>query len=351
MFARRVLQRLKNSAPDVVLSWPRSDGESELAASSLLDELPHNVYGGPADPGWHATQFCGKDGTAIVAEDPVPPVAADEIVRGGAYTVQRQTVEPLAAFVYGRLGVRPPDRIESGIAPSLRGNITHNALHTLLAARPTQADIASWGAKDVEQRLGAAIDSALAEHLRHADLTQERLLGLERNRLMRLLRDFVDAEIGRAEFSVAEVEKSVDFAAHGVRLKLRIDRIDRLADGSLLVIDYKTGQPRNLLNRDGEPLDLQLVVYADALEDEIGGLALINIDSRSISYRDTGGSVQRDAERPDGWQERLAAWREDVQQALREIAAGDVRANVLMTADEGRPLAILSRLEELKRVD
>ena len=134
-----------------------------------------------------------------------------------------------------------------------------------------------------------------------------------------------------------------------MRLRLRLDRLDRLADGSLLVIDYKTGQPKNLLNRDGDPLDLQLVVYADALEDVVGGLALINIDSRSISYKGTGGSSEWDEQRRDAWPERRAAWKEDVQHALGEIAAGDVRANLLMTADEGRPLAILSRLEELKR--
>ena len=350
-FARRVLQRLKNSAPNVVLSWPVNDGESGLARSSLLDELPHAVYDGPADPGWHAAQFCAKDSTAIVTADTVPRVAPDEVVRGGAYTVQRQSIEPLAAFVYGRLGVRSADRIEAGIAPAMRGNIIHNALHTLFTALPTQAEVASWDARNVEQRLGAAIDAALAEHLRHADGTQTRLLGLERTRLMRLLRNFIIVELERAKYSVAEVEKSIDFDACGVRLKLRIDRIDRLADGSLLVIDYKTGQARNLLNKDGDPLDLQLVVYADALEEPVGGLALINIDSRSISYKGTGGSVEWDEKRRDAWTERLTAWKEEVQQALREIADGDVRANLLLTADEARPLAILSRLEELKRVN
>jgi hypothetical protein len=164
-----------------------------------------------------------------------------------------------------------------------------------------------------------------------------------------LLRSFIAAETERPEFAVAEVEKSLELEAFGVRLGLRVDRIDRLADGSLLVIDYKTGMPKKLLNRDGDPLDLQLVVYADALESAVGGLALINIDSRSISYQGTGGSVEWDAARRDDWPQRLAAWRGEVHQALREIAAGDGRINLLLTADEGRPLGILSRLEEYKR--
>ena len=350
-FSRRVLKRLTGCARTVVLSWPRSDGESELAASSLLDETPHDNYSGPADPGWHALQFCSKDATAIVATDPVPHVTVDEEVRGGAYTVQRQASEPFSAFVYGRLGVTRPDAVETGIAPSLRGNIIHNALHTLFAERPTQADIKNWDATDLDQRLGSAIDSELANHMRHADETHTRLFGLERTRLFRLLRSFVAEEIERPEYAVLEVEKSIDFEAFGVRLGLRVDRIDRLADGSLLIIDYKTGRPRNLLNKDGDPVDLQLVVYAEAIEEAVGGLALINIDSRSIIYKGTGGSVHWDAARQDQWPQRLAAWRDEVQQALREIAAGDVRINLLLTADEGRPLGILSRLEEYKRAN
>ena len=347
--ARRVLQRLTGCAPAVVLSWPGSDGESELAASSLLDDIAADRYSGPGDPGWHAARFCGNDTTAIVAKDPVPPVAADESVRGGAYTVQRQSVEPFAAFVYGRLGVRRPEAIEPGIAPGVRGNIIHNALHNLFAGRPAQAELRNWDSANLVERLGSAIDAALADHLRHADSTYTRLLGLERTRLFRLLRSFVAAEIERPDYAIADVEKSIDFEACGVRLGLRIDRIDRLADGSLLVIDYKTGSPKNLLNRDGEPLDLQLVVYADALQEAVGGLALINIDSRSISYKGTGGSVEWDVARRDEWPERLAAWRAEVHRALREIAAGDVRVNLRLMADEGRPLGILSRLEELKR--
>jgi len=348
-FSRRVLNRLLCSATTVVLSWPRSDGESALVASSLLDELDYVDYAGAPDPGWHAASFCSGNASTIATDDPVPAVAADEIITGGAYTVQLQSVEPIAAFIYGRLGVRRPAAIEPGISPGVAGNIIHNALHTLFADHPAQSDIKRWDAADIERRLGSAIDSALAEHLRHANTTYMRLLGLERTRLFRLLRNFIAAEIERPEFTVAEVEKPLDFSAFGIRLKLRIDRIDRLADGALLVIDYKTGMPKNLLNRDGDLLDLQLAVYADALQETIGGLALINVDSRSISYKGTGGSVAWDIARRDQWPQRLDAWRADVHRALRELAAGDVRINLQRSAEEGRHLNILSRLEEHKR--
>jgi hypothetical protein len=90
-------------------------------------------------------------------------------------------------------------------------------------------------------------------------------------------------------------------------------------------------------------------VYAEALDEPIGGLALINLDSRAISYRGTGGSVEWDVARQDQWPQRLAAWQSEVQQALREIAAGDARINLELAAGDERPLSILSRIEEYKR--
>jgi len=351
-FARRVLERLTASASECVMSWAATRDDSELTASSLLDGYDSSGNTSVSDPGWYATNLVGQAGFELCTEDIAPPVADDERVRGGAYTVQRQFVEPFGAFVHARLGVRPPEPIATGLSPGVRGNIIHNALHNLLAGKPDQRAIEAWSVEDREQRIGSAIDSALAEHTRNADPVMGHIIRLERSRLRQLLHEFIAAEIGRPEFAVVNVEQNVDYEAFGVRLGLRIDRIDSLADGRLLVIDYKTGIPKHFLGRSGEPSDLQLIVYADALKADIAGLLLINVDSRVISYKGAGTEggpwkAREDAE----WQVTLDAWIAEVHDALGNIAAGDVRINLLHSASEGRPLAILSRKEEQKRVD
>ena len=341
-----------SSAESCELSWAVTRDDLELTASSLLDEFDADDPPGSDDPGWYASTLLGQAEFEHPADDAAPPVASDERIRGGAYTVQRHHLEPFSAFVHGRLGVRAPEPILPGLSPSVRGNIIHNALHNLLSGKPTQAEISGWSAEVRDQRIGSAIDTALAEHGLHADQVMQRIIGLERARLRRLLQDFIAAECERPEFGVIDVEKNIDYEAFGVRLGLRIDRIDRMANGRLLLIDYKTGLSKNFLDQSGEPADLQLVVYADALKGEIGGLSLINVDSRVISYRGAGGEGGPWKARDEkDWNSTLESWRAQVHTVLQELARGDVRINLLHSASESRPLNILSRKEEQKRAD
>jgi probable DNA repair protein len=347
-FSRGVLARLAGSATNVTFSWPVSDGDLQLEASPLLRQFDYSYGGDGEDPGWYAASLSGSTALDLGVDDPVPAVRRGEKVGGGAATVQRQATEPFSAFAYGRLGVRDLQTVETGLPANTRGSIIHRALHQLLLDKPSSRDIAAWSS-GTEGRIERAVDAALARHTRHADGVLLRLLAMERRRLRQLLRRFVEAELQRQAFQVLSVEESVPFLRHGVGLELRVDRIDRLADGTLLIIDYKTGALKTLLTKAGDPKELQLVVYAAAVDAEVGGLLLINIDSREIAYKGAGGRGEWDGLPPELWPVRLGRWKKIVDDALTQLAAGDVRLNTARTALDSRPLNVLCRVEEIKR--
>ena len=331
------------------MSWPQSSDETENSVSPLVAEYA-SVYAAQAvDPGWHAGIFLGKHALENVTEDPVPAVQQEELVAGGAYTVQRQARQPFEAFAYGRLRVSDIDTVATGLSPSQRGSLVHSALHKLLADGPSQDEIRQWSSSETAERIDAAVESALNKYSWHADPVLRCVLGLERDRLGALLACFIDAELGRETFHVDRVEHDVEYQQFGVRLKLRIDRIDRLSDGSLLIADYKTGQAKNLLKIDGEPRDLQLPVYACAIDEHVGGVVLINIDSRTILYKGTGASGEWDIKGANLWPQRLVDWTNKVTGAMQQIAQGDARINLSLPSEETRPLNILSRFEERLR--
>lgn len=344
--ARRVLERIAGSAGDVVLSWPVADRDVELAPSPLLEDFSDGSANEVRDPGWFATQLCGDETACRQEHDAAPGARPGEKILGGAATVQWQFKEPFSAFAYGRLGIKRLTTFEPGLSARMRGQFVHHALSELLKDHSSPRH---WSLDELDRRIASAVDSALTRAARHADALLGRLIQLERVRLQRLLRQFVDSEKSRPDFIVDSVERSFTIERHGVTLDLRVDRIDRLPNGSLLIIDYKTGAVRNLLTAGGEPAEWQPFVYASAMSGRVGGLLLINIDSRGIVYRGAGDSPPGITVDEGEWNARLAGWTAEVDAAIGEIARGDVRINVAQPAKESRTLNVLSRSEILKR--
>ncbi|NOX70056.1 MAG: hypothetical protein GXP15_12765 [Gammaproteobacteria bacterium] len=348
-YSRRVLTRLVASAPAVHLSWACTEQDSAQLPSPLLEELSAQPSADHNDPCWYAATLLDRAGAHTISDDPVPAVDGVERVAGGAYTVHRQTVEPFAAFAFGRLGLQELRRFEEGLSASLRGSLLHETLYQLMRQKPSRIDIAAWSEQDIARRIDAAITAGFSESLRHADAILRRLFALERVRLHAVISQFLAMEKTRPEFSIEHVEERIEFEFAGVQLSLRADRIDRLSDGALLIIDYKTGLVKHLLGRDGNPVDLQVVVYAAALEEEVGALALFNIGSRAILYKGVGGSVAWNDIVQSDWHDMLRNWKQLVYSAMEQIGAGDVRLNLRLSTEQSRLLNVLSRAEEHKR--
>lgn len=342
-YATRIVERLERTAAACKFSYPLSIADAEQTPTTLVS--PASCEQLSNDPGWHAAQLCALAGTAVLDGDPVPAVLPDEVVGGGAGTIQRQCNEPFAAFVSARLGVSGLQTISAGLSPMLRGNLVHGALFQLYREMPSQDDIRNWSESEAQERIRNAVERAFLRYERHSDTVLEALLELERRRTAALLAEVLRVDQQREEFSVAAVEASVDFKLGSIPLSLRIDRIDRYGDGTIAILDYKTGAPRRFLDSSGDPEDVQLVVYACALVDTVSELGLYNIDSREIAIEGAG----RASMEADAWAESLGRWSERVKQAADELAEGDVRLRNWQGARDARALNLLSRYGELRR--
>jgi ATP-dependent helicase/DNAse subunit B len=106
-------------------------------------------------------------------------------------------------------------------------------------------------------------------------------MDLEGRRLTRLVTEWLEYEAKRIAFEVAETEASRTIHLAGLTLNLRLDRIDRLNDASLLVIDYKSGDVSPKSWELPRPDDVQLPLYAGfALNretEELGGLVFAKV--------------------------------------------------------------------------
>ena len=343
-YAQRVLARLLTSSGLCVCSYPLADGDAEQDVSGLLTEMAPAPTRSVEDTGWYAKNLVSITNTEAAPVDHVPPVSQDEEVSGGAATIQNQLAEPFSAFAFGRLGIRTLPAISSGLAASLRGTLIHDALHELYKELPSQADLQGWTEAEQQKRIAAALKKAFWRHEKNADSTLLQLFALEQERVAQLLRAVVLLDRERGPFQVGDTEGALDVVVSGVRLSLRIDRLDRLDDGSLVILDYKTGAPKRFLDRDGDPHDMQLVVYASAVKETVAGLGLVNIDSRKIGIDAAG----RDFTPKMNWDDELGRWKLQVAEAASELQRGDVRVDRLQSTDAARTLGLLSRIGELR---
>jgi len=340
-YARRLLEHLCAVAPERVCSYPLLEDDAEQTPSDLLPKTVPCDTDSALDPGLFAATLAGS-GTVAAVTDSVPPIGPNERLSGGAGTIQNQLTDPVSAFLGGRLGARALDEQTDGLPALLRGNLIHDALYQLYFDQPSRDEISHW--TDIEQRISGAVDFAFGRHERNADKVLLALLAMERQRVAGLLRDFMEIDIARDAFVVASVERSVEFAEAGVRLKLRVDRIDRLADNHIAILDYKTGAEKKFLTSRGEPKEIQLVAYACAVDDPVAALALVNVDSRSIGFNGAGTGYSD----PDEWPQQLAGWSELVRGACEELTAGDVRIDMTQAIADARPFNLLSRFTELR---
>ena len=342
-YAKRVIDRLCGSANSCVCSYPKQSVDAIETVTALLTDIAGGSA--PTDPGWHALQLCGLATPQRLDSDPVPPLGPGESLPGGAAIIQWQRDEPFAAFARGRLGISTLQPIVPGLSPILRGNLIHAAAFQLYSGLPSQADIRGWLDSELERRAAAAVKAAFARYERHADSVLRELFALERQRVARLLRELAEVDMQRKPFSIHALEQAAEFVLAGVRLGLRIDRIDRFDDDSIAILDYKTGSIRKFLDSSGEPADAQLVVYAIAATDPVAALGFYNVDSRETGLDASG----RDAMGDDAWQEALQRWSRSIESAAGDFAAGDVRIRYWQTRRDARPLNILSRFGELRR--
>lgn len=342
-FAKRVIDRLLGSAGRCICSYPaHRDDAVETVTALLADTAPGSAR---RDPGWHALTLRAHAAAVSLKDDTVPPVSPAETVAGGAATIQWQMDEPFGAFALGRLGILPLRPIEAGLAPALRGNLIHGAACHLYRERPAQAEVRGWSESELEERIDTAVDRAFTRYERNTDRKLRELFMLERQRVARLLRELVQTDLQRGPFSIHALEEATELVLAGVRFRVRIDRIDRYDDGAVAILDYKTGSRRKFLDRNGEPTDVQLIVYAIASADPVAALGFYNVDSRETALDASG----RDALGEDTWREALGRWSQDIERAAARFAAGDVRIRYWQTLREARALNLLSRFGELRR--
>ncbi len=270
-----IVRRLAASGSQCITSHALRDDLGELRPSALLAE----AFGQPvtavsSEQLREKLQVPGippqRRQTIPVEDESTVPWRRD-ICAGGADILKRQSACPFQSFAVRRLGAEELGAAERGLSPRDRGNIAHSVLQALWSTE-NAGDLLLQSREDlINAKRGGRLSGILHHHI--AEVFQRELRGsyrnsdwaqaylqVEQNRLQAVLSQWLDHEMEREPFTVEEHEKAFPAQVNGLPLSLRVDRIDRV-NGGRLILDYKTGKVASSMWNGERPDEPQLPLY------------------------------------------------------------------------------------------
>jgi ATP-dependent helicase/nuclease subunit B len=213
-------------------------------------------------------------------------VAAGE-VRGGTGIIRAQSLCPFKAFSEYRLLARGPEDASFGFDARERGGFVHKALENVWRRLESQSKLKATPPAE----LRALVRESIAEAVNAKDEAgplHQLSASTERERLEEVILEWLVLEAGRQEpFTVEFVEQAQKYEVPGLSVQLRVDRIDRLKSGNLVLIDYKSGKQTNGKLDGDRPAEPQLLVYAASIGAGIEGVFFGQVkprDVRAVGY-------------------------------------------------------------------
>lgn len=349
-FATRVHHRLLLAAPSVTLSYALADGNRMLRPSPLIAGLAL-AAAQPAKLETLIQQLARQAGQACehLADALAPAVAEGEKVSGGSWLLRAQAICPAWAYYQFRLGAEAMETPVEGLDPAARGTLVHAALEAFWTAVRSSQSLAAMSDSARQQVIAEAVSQALQTFELECRVTlPARFRVLEAARLARLLEIWLVVEGKRGlDFEVIACEKEAQVEIQDIRVKMVVDRIDQLADGRQIIIDYKTGAAVDIKNwADARITEPQLPIYAALVADEVTAVVFAKVlidkpgfagvaDEKDIlpGVHGVGDEKQKifdPAEFPD-WIAVVMHWRERLHLIAREVKAGQAG---VMFADE-----------------
>ncbi|MHB1795475.1 MAG: PD-(D/E)XK nuclease family protein [Acidobacteriaceae bacterium] len=357
-FAQRVTKRVLASAQTVIVSFALQESDPTTASAhvpgpeialsaavrSVLPGAPLIPIGEFLSSQMQATMKGSADAHSsaleTVDEEPAVPLRGSQ-VRGGVNFLKQQAACPFRAFAELRLAAESPAEPESGLPAKAQGTILHEVLQNFWNEMQSQKKLLESTEEQCRQMLHGHVRNALRRFFAHAEEPWQRaLLEIEADRIEGRLLEWLEVEKRRSDFTVLKTEDALEHVhLGGVDLRCRIDRIDQVEQG-IVLMDYKAGVVDGKACDGERPDEPQLPAYAvlrqDSSTDEkpLAGIAFAGLHPRQVDFTVVGSvpgifpaapgaaNDPRGSLSPEALQQQQEEWRTTLTRLAEDFHAG-----------------------------
>ena len=256
---------------------------------------------------------------------------------------------PFRAFAIHRLGARELEDAGLGVRPRDKGTIVHAALDLIWSELETGEQLAALQDHEIRDLVSRSVASVLQ------GATAGPGLSIEQERLEKLLSEWLEQEKGRPPFRAIHREQKREITVGGVTVNLRVDRVDELADGRQVILDYKTGQISTSCWKGERPDEPQVPLYCITNDRPVAAAALVQIRTGDIDVAGfDGGGVSfpqlRKMQVENGFSlaEQIDDWRRVLTPLGERFRAGDSAVDPKAGACEFCRITPLCRIREIE---
>ncbi len=348
-FSQRLTNGWLSCANEVILSYSLQSDEKDahaLKPSALIKSVPKGMLELPVYES-HSEQIKQMNMLEICLGDENEQTLAkahqnneeNKNISGGTAVIKDYAACPFRAFARHRLQIESLVIPHAGLNALERGTLVHEVLAHSWQQLETKNTLDGISFAELDKLLNNAANKAI-NHIRQyrPTILSGRFATIEKERLVRLAHTWLDEERKRENFTVTEIEKKHTIQIGDLTLNIRLDRVDQLANGSRIIIDYKT-KKQSVTSMLGErPDEPQLPLYLLTSEPGAAALAFAQVKTGEIGFTGIAYdgdllpavkafSESRQNTQYDSWEALIAAWQFNLTSLANRFATGDAKVD------------------------
>ena len=308
--AKVTLKALNNLSPETTYSYAKLMQNREELPSPYIDFKDY----------LEGSFIKTSSRELIYIDDYKAPKIKELTIKKGVKTLQNQMSCAFKGFA-ARLDIDDFEAPHIGLSRLQQGNLIHKILETFFNEIKSGASLLSL--TELE------LDNLIEKHTESATLSlpKSNFKLNEKIRLVKIIRQHIDLEKQRSDFEVIKTESTSEVDINGLKFSTRIDRMDRLANGDSLIIDYKTGKDIKVSQMTGDPIDqAQLPIYA--VTNSVDGVAFATINSNDCQFKAITKNkselplTKQAINRMPEWDKQISEWTSILESASEQFQNG-----------------------------